>query len=86
MGQNRRMELVRHRILTGSCPECGTRLTGQERGQSMDDDTPVEWVLVKQWCYNGCLSMNDGRVIPVQPKKSGADAGHTGTTHLIIGR
>ncbi len=86
MGKNRRMELVRHRILTGTCPECGTRLTGQEHGQSTDDGSPVEWVLVKQWCYNGCLSMTGGRVIPVQPKKTGEDVGRTRNTHLIIGR
>ncbi len=86
MGKNRRMELVRHRILTGTCPECGTRLTGQELGQSTDDGSPVEWVLVKQWCYNGCLSMMGGRVIPVQPKQAGDDVGRTRNTHLIIGR
>ncbi len=80
------MELVRHRILAGTCPECGTRLTGQERGQMTDDDSTVEWVLVKQWCYNGCLSMTGGRVIPVQPKPEVSDTGRTSTTHLIIGR
>ena len=80
------MELARHRILTGTCPECGTRLTGQERRQSTHDETSSEWVLVKQWCYNGCLSMTGGQVIPVQPKKVGADPRPTGATHLIIGR
>lgn len=80
------MELVRHRILMGTCPQCGTRLTGQERGQSTDDDSTVEWVLVKQWCYFGCLSMTSGVVVPVQSKREVSGTVRTGTTHLIIGR
>lgn len=80
------MELVRHRILTGTCPECGTRLTGQERRQSTHDETSSEWVLVKQWCYNGCLSMVEGPVIPVQPTDSSEEtAACPAVTHLIIG-
>ncbi len=90
MVQNRSMELVRTRILAGTCPECGTRLTGQERGEVMDDPRAVDWVLVKQWCYNGCLSMSDGRIIPVQPTaKDPAEstpATRSTATHLIIAR
>jgi hypothetical protein len=79
------MELVRTRILTGTCPDCGTRLTGQERGQQADDPRAVDWILVKQWCYNGCLSMTDGKVIPVQPTEE-AEHEPTGpaATHLIV--
>lgn len=80
------MELVRTRILAGACPECGTRLTGHERGQAADDPRSVDWVLVKQWCYNGCLSMVEGPVIPVQPTDSSEEtAACPAVTHLIIG-
>ena len=79
------MELVRTRILTGTCPECGTRLTGQERGEQADDPRAVDWVLVKQWCYNGCLSMADGPVIPVQPEARTAPIVRAAApTHLIV--
>jgi hypothetical protein len=90
MGQNLRMELVRTRILTGTCPECGTRLTGQEHGVPNEDETSVEWVLVKQWCYNGCLSMTEGPVIPIQPiqpkDEPEPEPRRHSATHLIIGR
>ena len=89
MVQNLCMELVRTRILTGTCPECGMRLTGQERGEPAPDGRPVEWVLVKQWCYNGCLSMSDGPVIPLQPSRTRRRDAHEddrSVTHLIIGR
>ena len=78
------MELVRTRILTGTCPECGTRLTGQERGEPADDPRAVDWVLVKQWCYNGCLSMTDGPVIPIQPSTPSQQPRERTVTHLII--
>jgi hypothetical protein len=79
------MELVRTRILTGTCPECGTRLTGQERGQRADDPRAVDWVLVKQWCYNGCLSMTDGKVIPLQPTETSEhEPSRPAATHLIV--
>ncbi len=79
------MELVRTRILTGTCPECGTRLTGQERGERVDDPRAVDWVLVKQWCYNGCLSMTDGKVIPMQSRESSdREPSRPATTHVIV--
>jgi hypothetical protein len=79
------MELVRTRILSGTCPECGTRLTGQERGEQTGESQPVEWVLVKQWCYNGCLSMSDGPVIPVQPAQGReAPPRRAVPTHVIV--
>jgi hypothetical protein len=79
------MELVRTRILTGTCPHCGTRLTGQERGDPADDPRAVDWVLVKQWCYNGCLTMGDGPVIPIQPDETRtAPKDRTPTTYLIV--
>ena len=79
------MELVRTRILTGTCPECGTRLTGQERGEQADDPRAVDWILVKQWCYNGCLSMADGPMIPVQPSEPTSErAPAPRATHLIV--
>lgn len=81
------MELVRTRILTGTCPECGKRLTGQERGEMAGDPRAIDWVMVKQWCYNGCLSMSKGPVIPVQPSEAHeSPAVRTEATHLIIGR
>ncbi len=56
----------------------------------MDDPRAVDWVLVKQWCYNGCLSMSDGRIIPVQPTATDpaepAPAPRAEATHLIIAR
>ncbi len=83
------MGLVRTRILTGTCPECGTRLTGQEHGEPTEDPRSVDWVLVKQWCYNGCLSMSDGKIIPLQPRQKPrsepAPADAPAVTHLIIG-
>ena len=79
------MELVRTRILSGTCPECGTRLTGQERGEKTEDPRAVDWVLVKQWCYNGCLSMTEGKLIPVQPSEQSERAPtKPATTHLIV--
>ena len=81
------MELVRTRILSGTCPECGTRLTGQERGEQADDPRAIDWVLVKQWCFNGCLSMSDGPVIPVQPDEHRSpDTSRPPTTHVIVKR
>lgn len=79
------MELVRTRILAGTCPVCDNRLTGQERGEQADDPRAVDWVLVKQWCYNRCLSMTEGKVIPIQPTETSTHEPKRPTaTHLIV--